>query len=70
MTKVPWHGDTRSHAAQPGLEPQQQKAIRCLMRALADEGDTEPLGTLGEAVVAGRDAAPAEMQETAPQTHI
>lgn len=38
---------TRSLAPQLGLEPQQQKAITCLRRGLADEEGMEPLGTLG-----------------------
>lgn len=53
-------------ASQPGLQPQQQKAISCLMRGLSDEEGMGPLGMpVARRAELGRvvDAAPAEMRD-------
>lgn len=70
-------GGTGSQAPQLGLELEQQKAISCLTRGLADEEGTEPLGTLGQLVGGGRErCCPSRnggcraLGEAAPKNHI
>lgn len=55
------HGELSTTA---WAETTEKRAISCLMRGLADEEGTEPLGTLTGSVVAERDAALAEMWST------